>query len=759
MPVEMRRIRRRTQGTLTSSLLVLLLLVAFTAISVALPDPLPDPFHTDPPDQAVTTFVVQSNSAAGTTINLAAGRYKFVVSGVYTYSGPPGGLYKADAECSIQYSNTGASWVRNQYATLSPGQDPLDLLVDNASVEWSPTTNAASSTPAGSTVSKLSNPSCDDRDHTYALTIDWQGGRGLNFRIAEGNLADNSGTLTVQVLKPGARSKEELVAVLVVPSASQEGIFTPPLIVGQTYRLEVTGSYDYAPGRFLTADAECSIKPANTTWLSKYDPNVPEGQDILDLHVTDNVYNGWADGNVSWKPLFGGLAPGTCAQDASKTYEYVYPAKDPLGVAPREVTRLNLRVYDSGYLDNRGSFTVKLFHVVDVTQIPVPNLSEDQQPSLEGLPVPTPPMPALAPSSGSTSPECARDANGACIVVSVPSNSPLGAQTLSAVAPGEYLVQVSGIYNYETGVRADAECSRGTLAMVVNNDETWQRNRYPTTGGRDALDLMVAGKEVDWRPVGSQNPLGCRDGEPPADEHVYEVDLTWAGNGSGGPAPINFTVFDPGDYSRNSGNLTVKLFRPSSPLGEQPLATLIVNSTDPAGTLTPTLLRGQKYRFQITGGFIWYRYEGNGFIADAECSEKNTDFRFADATMNNNFPDPNRFDGRAFQAGVDVSGEDQLDVYVEDVAEGQLDYIEDVQEVDYQKVNHGPVKWVPKFPGTGVSAGSGIPTECAADSAHTYQYSFTAGVTGPVKLTVLEKQVDWYADNVGVFSVSIFLEG
>lgn len=731
-----RRIMKR--GSITTAVAAVVLLLV-SVVGHTLPEPLPDPWHEEPSVVEIMRFSVDSKASAGKTVTLEGGRYRILARGQYTYGGPAGGPFWADVECS--FDNGKGVWVRNQHPLGSPGGDHLDMYVDGRPLEWTPSRRATSGTPVQGHISSVGTPECDQRDvsqtdHEYHVNFTWKGG-DLSFRFEDANHADNNGSIEVIIFRPGERPQEELIATLVVPANLSSGVDSPPLVVGQTYRLEVSGSYRYAPGRKWVADAECSMQLDDPVWRPKFShPQVVNGDDLLDLHVNDHVYNGVADGNVSWVPLSGSGLPGTCATDEERAYSLTYTAMDPLGLVGREVTRLNLRVSDQNYLDNLGALTVKLFLVVGLPRIDVPSpedvLADPPSPSDPPDPaVGTPAPPSFVPLPQAPEFECVKDASGGCMVVDVPADASEGVVTPLSLSAGHYRIEATGVYQYEVGVHADAECSTGPLAVIINQDPTWQRNRHPHADiGGDALDLLIADSQVEWAPKGRINPTDCHD-SPDPQAHTYFIDFTWEGDEDGDPAPISFKVFDPGDYSRNTGNIKVRLFRPKAGADGELLSVVFVNSSDPSGSFTPTLLAGSTYRLVVKGSYTYYRYSSGDFDADAECSTKG-DFVFGDATKDASGWHPKRF--------ADLTGEDPLDLYVTDL-------------FDDNGVNDGSVTWMPKIPGDGVE----VPTACADDEDRTYSHTFTAPDTSPLNLKVFEQQTDWYTDNIGVLSVQVFL--
>ena len=722
------------------------LTVFVAAVGFALPAPAPDPFHASSAPTEVARFSLDTRNPSGRDVTLPQGRYRFTALGTYNYAAASNLV--ADAECSLHQSASGV-WVRNQFPTASAGQDSLDVYINGSNVEWTPAVNPTNSTAASDSGATI--PSCDSRDqnitrHEYYYDTDFAGGL-INFRILDGDYGDNQGFLEIVASRFGTRIDEDLIGVFVIPAMQPEGLMTPPLLVGQTYRLEVSGTYQYGSVRNSFADAECSIQRNETVWREKFFASgQPENaNDLLDLYVDDSVYNGVADGDVSWTPLSGTGEPGTCSTDASHTYSYTYTAMDPAFIGPREFNQLKLFIFDTNFVDNTGYLTIKLFKV----QLLATPTGTPQLPT-------NPTAPSTDPNNLTSTPEasgpCIVDNASNCIEFDVPARDLDRVGVMSPpIPPGTYTIEASGTYQYETGILADAECSRGYVLTEANRDSMWLRERYRGAAGApltsDSLDLQIAGQFVDWHVKGATAgvPVSCDDRTPGSTTHIFRTDLVWNGDNDNGPAPINFRIYDPGDESRNVGSLRVKIFEQVAPTGpsissDQPIAVLAVNSTDPAGTFTPTLLAGQSYRLEVEGTYTFYRYAGTGFEADAECSTKPDDYIYDDPRIvNDRNPHPHRFDQ------IDQTGGDLLDVYVDDgVADNEL--------------NDGPITWTPVVPGTGIVNGVGIPPTCAADTNHTYKYSFTAFDTRPLNLKIHDMdETSNYLDNLGVLTVRLYL--
>jgi hypothetical protein len=311
--------------------------------------------------------------ASGTsTPPLLPGKYTFDVAGVFQYY--PG--YFADAECSAGTTVfvSDPTWQRNRFIQYSPTGDMLDLYLAGAAYEWKPRNQA--------------NPlacqdSSDFSQHTYTVDVDWNGdGHGgaapMSVAIFDPGIYRSflTGSLTVHVYR--FVQPETFVGEVTVNSMDPAGSMSPPLLSGKTYRLEVTGSYEYygygGPG--FNADAECSNKGdmvypagshANDTFWTPHRFDDLYGSDPLDLYITYSQDSGLGYGpSRMWAPKFpdAGTATGSgleyCA-DEKKDPNHTYQ----LDFVPDRYGPINLRILEAStyywYTDNTGILTVKIF--------------------------------------------------------------------------------------------------------------------------------------------------------------------------------------------------------------------------------------------------------------------------------------------------------------------------------------------------------------------------------------------------------------
>ncbi|MDQ1620764.1 MAG: hypothetical protein QOE19_3333 [Actinomycetota bacterium] len=107
---------------------------------------------------------------------LAGGRLKVTATGTYTYA--PG--ISADAECTA----TTGSWAPKRSGLPgATGTDPADVLVNGLLQTWAPVTGG----------------SCDAVGHSYTVFVIPVKTGPLSFAVADLNLADNVGTVTLSV--------------------------------------------------------------------------------------------------------------------------------------------------------------------------------------------------------------------------------------------------------------------------------------------------------------------------------------------------------------------------------------------------------------------------------------------------------------------------------------------------------------------------------------------------------------------------------
>lgn len=333
------------------------------------------------------------------------------------------------------------------------------------------------------------------------------------------------------------------------------------LTSGETYRFTVTGSYKYGintgAGAHSRADAECSNLPPDTSYqrqryiLLTQDPN----KDLLDLYVNGN--------NVEWQPT----TPDNFECDGAG-HSYWIEHK-PLSTGP-----VNFRVFDNGFPDNNGAFTVEISRGVAVTSFVLNSRSKP----------------------------------GVSVSLSGSSN---------------YLIEARGTYFYgklngqvDSGALADAECA--TVADGTGAAAPYRRDPYGNqqtggtqlTGTGDSLDIYIGGANQEWQ-AENPTPEGCDE-----TTHTYSVLYNPPTTG-----PVKFTLND-GYFLDNAGSLEVTIFQaapgrtPSEPPLTNPLDDVMVDPSNPNGTTSPVPVRqGESLLVEARGT---YKY-GAG-EADVECS-------------------------------------------------------------------------------------------------------------------------------------------
>lgn len=288
--------------------------------------------------------IVDSANGAGVDVPLAAGHYIIEASG--QYQDAVGSIWPArlaDAECSSL--DPDPTWNPNRwgaaavvFAGSSPLDDPEDLYVNGTNVAWTPVDGSL----------------LCDANSTYRteITLDTPG--SVHVGIFDPFFyGDNSGALTVKFWDPELPDASAvLVGAAVVNSANPAGAdSTIPLIAGQTYRIEATGSFLYdfrAAG--AAADAECSSSDIDPSWLVDRYAGTPgyEADDLLDLYV-----NGAA---VAWVPA---TDTGGGCNTADHTYD--------ISFTPAETGLVNFKVMSPFYGFMSGTVQVRIFLVSPVT--------------------------------------------------------------------------------------------------------------------------------------------------------------------------------------------------------------------------------------------------------------------------------------------------------------------------------------------------------------------------------------------------------
>lgn len=607
------KVRATWNGFLSGTLTIRIFLVRGSPVPSAPSPPsdlpLPDGIvRTGRPAQGTpisTVLVDPGNPAGADTPVLAAGRnYLLEASGTY-WDAWPNSSREADVECTR--SDPDPLWQPNRYGATGAAlgrsgvqDDPEDLYVDGAPVDW---------TPIGD------GPFCDAASHTYQYLIEASETRAYNVRIFDPFFsADNFGTIPVKVFEVGepvARADDVQIATVTVDSASESGTISPaPLVPGQTYRIVASGTYLWDQRTAGSeADSECSRTPSDATLSRDRFEGLIPGEDALDLYVGGKKQD--------WVPL---TDDGAGCDSRDHLYRIMYTPSSAGAVA------FAVKATFHGYM--AGSLTVRIFQ-------PKPK----GVPAIEPPPVPEVGLPEILPMP--------RPAQGTPLAtVTVNTWDPRGGDTPPLDKGVNYLLEASGTYLDALGAslspdrESDAECT------TFPPDTTWSPNRWgawavataQTKATDDPQDLYVGGQAVDWQAVGSM---------PTCDSvtHTYQYVLTPIASG-----PVNLRIFDPFFYPDNAGTLTVKVFpapEPASGSSDVLVASFPVDASSGSDTSIP-MVGGRQYRIVASGSYLWdSRTPGNE--ADAECSRTSTDATWARS----------RFEGLPA-----LPNDDLLDLYV-----------------------------------------------------------------------------------------------
>lgn len=427
----------------------------------------------------VQSLVVPTNARFGVnSVSLNASNfYRIVASGTGTYDNTGNQL---DAECTTFAPDP--TWQPNRFLLLDLEEDIADLYVAGQNVAW----QAQTADLFG----------CDSTDHVYDVIFRPAASGPVNFGIRDTNYRDNGGALNVSIFQlafvptegdevlspPGIVLAEQLE----VNSADSDGTTsTAPFAAGQQILIEVIGSYTYG---FGAADARCSTISPSTTFVPSED-NFPSPAGVLQLVVNQQI--------VPWNPTSPDGGEPEC-NSTDHQYRLIY--------VPSESGQLNFRVRDTGYRDNGGVLTVRIFRIQEI------------------------------PAG----------------MVFVDSTNPAGAMTPPLIAGRTYRLRASGTYGYfqaVPGTSADAECAQADFPPV--NQPLFQRNTFGS-GNNDLLDIFVNNANVEWLTAAEGSDVLCDA------DHLFDLTLTPSANG-----PINLRIKDT-NHMDNSGVLQVQLFLKAS---------------------------------------------------------------------------------------------------------------------------------------------------------------------------------------------------
>ncbi len=328
-----------------------------------------------------------------TARNYPAGQPLLVtVGGTYTL----GTGMTADAECTTVAADP--VW-RTYRSTLvdDAGRGLGDVTVNGRTGEWE---------PVGIW------PGCEP-SHAYTWRFTPSQAGPLVLSVADTDFSDNAGLLSVTVepapaqpavppvtaapigpatLPPGPALKDETLRVdAVAGAATTAGSFT----AGETYLIEVSGTYQYAASPDAVADGECSRSPSDATWRRDRSVHrLDASGDHLDLFL-DGV-DPWAKADTGYE-----------CDVATHLYRWEF--------TPTRTGRMTFQLWDPGtYADNSGGLDIRVIRYADKAEL-----------------VWTVPA---ASATGSSSPGALQ-------------------------AGETYVATVSGRYDAGNGIVADAECS------------------------------------------------------------------------------------------------------------------------------------------------------------------------------------------------------------------------------------------------------------------------------------------------------------
>lgn len=595
------------------------------------------------------TLDASSRTGVTSTSVLEAGvPYEITISGSYLYqtagfAGQAPGTFgnaRADAECSEMAPDR--TYQRNRWALLDPQGDFNDVYVNGQNVDW----QAISPDAQG----------CDP-DHVYTFTHTPDSSGRISFKVHEalpvegalcandcGNYSDNFGVFTINISDVSA-AIDTFMLNTANPVGAQSNVTLDPT---KNYRVEVEGTW--LPSH-KKQGADQGVPLAHIVadaecWSLDGGPFAPSATPSL-TDSPNSTFETFDDtGDDYWDVLVNGNFVDWVPADGSQsgcdaTNKYL------TGVKVNIPQKLVVRAYDSFMNDNTGDLTVTIFEVATppAAPAPLPQLSLNEEVAVN-------------------------TADGAGATTSLPL---IGGQS--------YLITVEGAFGWFYG-GADAECSFAHL------DPSWLENRFISVApDEDLLDLYVNGNPVNWVAT-IPNSDGCN-----LVDHTYKLIYSPPSTGR-----ANFKIRTDAHHL-NNGTLRVKIFH----IQEIPVGMVRVNTTSEAGSFTPPLLAGNKYRFVAEGTYSWYT--GNsGFLADAECARTDND------------------------------------PYVENFFAG-IPGFEDYDDLLDVTINGRTQDW------KAVNAASGC------DPEHQYEVVMTSPTTGPQTLAVSDSR---YVDNADGVVVTIF---
>ena len=259
-----------------------------------------DPLAWGVPAAAPTGVTSPGALAAGST-------YVVTVTGTVE----AGNGITADAECSTSTTDPGWRRVRS-VLPADPYADHLDVLVDRRSETFRPVTD-----PDGD--------GCDATGHAYRLVVSPTTTRTINLRVDDPLPSDDTGSLSVSVVRVPPVVGTETIGV----NTAQAAVTTArTYLAGQPLRITATGSWTFAPN--VSADAECSSTVADPVWRTTRSTMVVGGRYLGDVSL-----DGWLP---EWLPAAGGVGCDPTTHAYVVTYTPTQTGPISLGVADLDLT-------------------------------------------------------------------------------------------------------------------------------------------------------------------------------------------------------------------------------------------------------------------------------------------------------------------------------------------------------------------------------------------------------------------------------------
>lgn len=308
------------------------------------------------------------------------------------------------------------------------------------------------------------------------------------------------------------------------------------LVEGITYRLDVTGRYEYtSAGSAYLADAECSTYGSGSSWKSQRWTALAGGSDLLDLKAGQDITFDWQP----VQPMSG--ASGEPACSATNTYSTTF-------VPPRGANYVQFYLHDPDPSDNNGTMSLTVTRgafsgprVFEGAGYQCPKWNETPAVGTPGETVgEIQHLTTLVDSFMFTAmahPDEV-DENGNHIYPYWYQSGHTGLYSCNwALQTSVYRITVEGTYIYNNeypNAMADAECATGLA------DDIWFFERYPTNPRdplapyNDNLDMAIGKTNVRWIPNQPDASGMC------SLDHKYYLPA-WSPTG---PGPIHFHLYD-----------------------------------------------------------------------------------------------------------------------------------------------------------------------------------------------------------------------